>query len=64
MSSPRAAMSVASRMECECDLKLRASSVYFPEFQFQVMSRYAPIEILEALALLKLGVKCERGQAQ
>lgn len=55
-------MSVASRMECECDLKLRAGSVYFPEFQ--VMSRYAPIEILEALALLKLGVKCERGQAQ
>jgi hypothetical protein len=62
MSSPRAAMSVASRMECECDLKLRVGRVYFSGFQ--VMSRYAPIEILEALALLKLGVKCERGQAQ
>jgi hypothetical protein len=49
-------------MECECDLKLRVGRVYFSGFQ--VMSRYAPIEILEALALLKLGVKCERGQAQ
>jgi hypothetical protein len=62
MSSPRAAMSVASRIECECDLNLIAGNVYFPEFQ--VMSRYAPIEILEPLALLKLGVQCERGQAQ
>jgi hypothetical protein len=49
-------------MECECDLKLRPGNVHFPEFQ--VMSRYAPIKILEALGLLKLGVKCERGQAQ
>jgi len=55
MSSPRAAMSVASKIERGCDLKLIANSVYFLEFQ--VMSRYAPIEVFETLALLKLGVK-------
>jgi hypothetical protein len=60
MSSPRAAMSVASKIERGCDLKLIANSVYFLEFQ--VMSRYAPIEVFKTLALLKLGVKWEHGQ--
>ena len=55
MSSPRAAMSVASRIAWECDLKLKTNSVYFLESH--VKPRYAPIEVLEALALLKLGVK-------
>jgi hypothetical protein len=52
MSSPRAAISVASRIECACDLKLMASIVYYTENQ--AMSGHAPIEIFKALALLKL----------
>lgn len=59
MSSPRAAISVASRIECVCDLKLMTSNVYYGEHEANV--RHAPIEILEALALLKLGMKWERG---
>jgi len=55
MSSPRAAMSVASRTACECDLKLITNNVYFLESH--VKPRYAPIEVLESLTLLKLGVK-------
>ena len=31
MSSPRAAMSVASRIECACDLKLIAKNVHYDE---------------------------------
>jgi hypothetical protein len=55
MSSPRAAMSVASRIACECDLKLITNSVYF--FEFHIQSKDAPIEVLEALALFKLRVE-------
>jgi len=59
MSSPRAAISVASRIECACDLKLMTSNVYYTKDE--ATSRYVPIEILKALALLELGVKWERG---
>ena len=59
MSSPRAAISVARRIECACDLKLMTSKVYYSEHE--ATSGHAPIEILKALALLKLGVKWERG---
>lgn len=55
MSRPRAAMSVASRIECACDLKLTASNLYYIESQ--AASGYAPIEIFKALALLQLGMK-------
>jgi hypothetical protein len=58
MSSPRAAISVASRIECACDLNL-TSKVYYTKHE--ATSGHAPIEILEALALLELGVKWERG---
>jgi hypothetical protein len=54
-------MSVASRIECVCDLKL-TSNVHYTEHE--ATSEHAPIEILEALALLKLGVEWERGQAE
>jgi hypothetical protein len=59
MSSPRAAISVASRIECACDLKLMSTNVYYTEHQ--AMSGHAPIEIFKTLSLLELGVKWERG---
>jgi hypothetical protein len=49
-------------MECACDLNLMASNVYYLEHQ--ATSGHAPVEILKALALLKLGVKWERGQTE
>jgi hypothetical protein len=59
MSSPRAAISVASRIECACDLKLMTSNIYY--IKHEATFGHAPIEILEALALLKLRVKWKRG---
>lgn len=58
MSSPRAAMSVASRIECVCDLKLKSNVCYT---EHEAASGHAPIKVLEALALLELRVKWERG---